>query len=247
MKKALLFVGALMGLSLTGCSYALEELGLFKTDGSGLPQIGSFAAFRDQSVSFEVVKATSLRTCQECHASGSRAMDTAAKVLAQKDSILGAVQRETMPPRSAGYKALNACEKQILETWLDDQTHDRKDVQKVKDLAACADAEAPKEKPATDFKALELSFENLKAEIFNAKCMVCHSKETAKRTVLDDLQVIKEKGLIKESAADSVLYQIVVPGMYKRFMPPQNGKYGIKPLTPEETDYLKRWIDAGVN
>ncbi|KHD88141.1 MAG: hypothetical protein OM95_10210 [Bdellovibrio sp. ArHS] len=246
MKKAVLIImSAFMGLSLTGCSYALEELGVFKTDGSGIPRVGSFEAFRDQPISFEVVKSTSLRTCQECHASGNRAMDTADKVLAQKDSILAAVHKESMPPRSAGYKPLDACEKQILETWVDDQMHERTEVQKVKDLATCANAQAPREKPPTDFKTLELSFENLKTEIFNAKCLVCHSKETARRTVLDDLDLIKAKGLIKESATESILYQIVVPGMYKRFMPPQNGKTSIKPLTAEETDYLKRWIEAG--
>ncbi|WP_295900589.1 c-type cytochrome [uncultured Bdellovibrio sp.] len=241
MKKTLLISLAIAGFTLTGCSYALEEVGLFKTS-DGLPKVGAFQ-FADQKVSFEVVASVSMRTCLECHATGNRSMNTAEKVLAQKDSILGAVNKESMPPRSSGYKPLTACEKQILETWIEDQTHNRIEVQKVKDLPACAGLEAPKAKPKTDFKTLELSFENLKTEILAPKCLSCHTTETAKKTVLEDLEHINAKELIKETAEDSLLYKIVVPGMYKRFMPPT--RTGIAPLTADELDYLKRWIDSG--
>lgn len=232
---------AVLGLTLTGCSYALEEVGLFKTSDS-LPRIGAFQ-FADQKISFEVVTSFSMRTCMECHATGNRSMNTAEKVLAQKDSILGAINKESMPPRSGGYKPLTACEKQILETWIDDQLHNRLEVQKVKDLPACAGAEAPKAKPKTDFKTLEVSFENLKTEILEPKCLSCHTTETAKKTVLEDVAHINEKGLLKEKAEDSILYQITVPGMYKRFMPPT--RTGIAPLTADELDYMKRWIESG--
>ncbi|WP_374030119.1 hypothetical protein [Bdellovibrio bacteriovorus] len=240
-KKSLLFL-VFSVLLAGGCSYPLQELGLYKTDGAGIPGLGSL---QTKAVNFETVKLTAMRTCLECHTSGSRSMDTAEEVLVQKESILSAVHKESMPPRSSGYKPLTACEKQILETWIEDQTHERKSTQKVGQLAACAGVEAPKEKPKTDLKSLELSFANLQAEIFGPKCMACHSQERAKRTVLEDVNVIREKGFLKEKAEDSILYQIVVPGLYKRFMPPQNGKYGIAPLTADEVDYLKRWIDAG--
>lgn len=236
---------AILGLSLASCSYPMEELGLFKTGGSITS--GFSMKFQNEKVSFEVVKSTALSTCLECHSSGSRSMDTAEEVVAQRDSILNAVNKGTMPPRSAGYKSLSACEKQILETWIDDQLRSRSDVQKVGELSACGTAEAPVVKKKADLRTLELSFENLQNEILKPKCMVCHTTETAKRTRLETLEQIQGHGLLAETAEASILYQVTVPGMNKRFMPPQKGKTILAPLTEDELSYLKRWIESGAN
>lgn len=228
------------GLALSGCSYALEEVGIYKGDLGDVKQIGALQ-FSEKKINFEVVKSLSLRTCLQCHTEGNKSMNTPEKVLALKDTILSEINDGSMPPRSSGYKPLTDCEQKVLETWIDDQLHNRTEIQKVKDLSACAGAEAPQEKPATDFKNLEVSFENLKTEILAPKCLSCHSVEKAKKTVLEDLEHINEKGLIKKTAEESVLFQVCVPGMNKRFMPPK--KSGIPALTTEELDYLKRWIE----
>lgn len=243
MKKHFVFL-AILGLPLVGCSYPMEELGLFKTGGL---EVKGFSKFQNEKVSFDVVKSTALSTCLECHTSGGRSMNTAEKVLAQKDAILGAINKGSMPPRSAGYKPLTACEKQILETWIDDQVRSRSDVQKVGELSNCGDAEAPVQKPETDLATLELSFENLKKEILGPKCMVCHSTETAKRTILETVADLHKHKLLAATAEESVLYQVTVPGMNKRFMPPQRGNTMLAPLTEAELSYLKRWIEAGAN
>lgn len=219
----------------------MEELGVFKTGGPSLPILDM--KFQNEELSFEVVKSTALQTCLECHTSGSRSMDTAEEVLAQRESILTVVHKESMPPRSGGYSPLSSCEKQILETWIDDQIQSRTQVQKVKELSACATAEAPKKKTKVDLKALEVSFDNLQKEILQPKCMVCHTTESAKRTILETLEHIKGHRLLAETAEASVLYQVTVPGMNKRFMPPQRGKTILPPLTADELDYLKRWIE----
>lgn len=246
MKTVLLMSFAVVGI-LSGCSYGMEEVGLFKTGPDGLPRLG-VAEFADQKISFEVVKSVSLKSCLQCHTSGGNSMNTPEKVIALQDRILEQINLGTMPPRSSGYKELTACEAKILETWLEDQKHNRVTEQKVKDLSACAGLQAPKEKPATDFKNLELSFANLKQEIFAPKCLSCHSAEKAKKTNLEDLAHINERELIKEKAEDSILYKIVVaPGIDtpkgKRFMPPTRS--GMPAMTADEIDYLKRWIEAG--
>lgn len=241
MKKTILLL-ALLGLTVGACSYPMEELGLYKTD-KVLPNLS--LKFQNEKITFETVKNTALKSCQECHATGGRSMDTAEEVLAQKESILGAINKGSMPPRSAGYSPLSACEKQILETWLDDQARNRTDVHKVGELSACADAKAPVPTVKPDLDKLELSFENLKTEILGPKCMVCHSAETAKRTILDTLADVRRHQLLADTAEDSILYQVTVPGMNKRFMPPQRGKTILAPLTEKELSYLKRWIEAG--
>ncbi|MNL49552.1 hypothetical protein D3C87_1724960 [compost metagenome] len=56
---------------------------------------------------------------------------------------------------------------------------------------------------------------------------------------------MKDNELILATADESLLYQVTVPGRVKYFMPPKDK--GIAPLTEEEQDYLKRWIEAGAN
>lgn len=241
MKKSLWILLVIPALFNFGCSYAFEELGVYKNSIPGTPKIGALE-FADQNISFDVVKATALSTCLECHTEGNHSMNTPEKTLAQKDKILSEIQEGAMPPRSSGYKALSDCDRQILETWMDDKVHDRISTQKVKELSACGHIEAPKAKPKTDFKTLELTFENLKREILAPKCLSCHTTETAKKTNLEDIEHINARNLLKETAAESALYQVCVPGLNKRFMPPK--KSGIPALAEDELEFLKKWIES---
>ncbi len=244
MKNLILIAFLLSTAVFTGCSYPMEELGLYKTTKDILGDLGNLSKFSEEKITFDLVKRTAMSTCMDCHSKGAVAMGTAEQALNLREAILEVVQTDMMPPRKTGYSPLSACEKQILETWMDDQVNNRTSTVKVKDLSACGGVtEAPKPKQLTDFATLELSFENLKKEILEPKCLSCHTQETAKRTVLETAQDLFSKpGLITTSAETSVLYLIVVPDAYKRFMPPV--KSGIAALTPEETDYLKRWIES---
>lgn len=88
---------------------------------------------------------------------------------------------------------------------------------------------------------------------FDQKCLRCHSA-TAKRSkdpIMDTVQDIKTNtgsdGIpnIGTSGADSFLYKITVPGLVPdTIMPPPRANMGT--LSAEESDYLKRWIDAGM-
>ncbi|MFS4461198.1 hypothetical protein [Bdellovibrio sp. HCB2-146] len=231
---------ALLGLS--ACSYTMEELGAFKTGGR-LPRVFDVTQFSDKVVTFEVVTATSLSSCLQCHTTGSKSMNTAEKALALRTEILDSVQSGSMPPKSSGYRQLNECEKQILETWYEDQVAVRTPTRKVKELSHCGNMVPEKPKDPTDFSKLELTFANVTKEILAPKCLSCHTEEAAKKTVLETYTVIKDQGLLEATAEESLLYKVTVAGMAKRFMPPKNK--GIPPLTPQESDFLKRWIDAG--
>lgn len=228
--------------ALTACSYTMEELGFFK-DGVRLPRGFDVAQFSERAVDFEVVKATALSTCMNCHTTGSKSMNTPEKALTLQGEILDSIQNQSMPPKSSGYIPLSECEKQILETWFEDQIATRAPSRKVKELSHCGNMQPAKPKEPTDFSKLELSYENLTKEILAPKCMTCHTEEAAKKTVLETYAVIKDQGLLETTAEESMLFKVTVEGMAKRFMPPKNK--GIPPLTPEESDYLKRWIQAG--
>lgn len=239
--KLLAYLSILIALTaFTGCGYPMEMLGVYKVT-ENLPGFNA-GAFADKTVDFDVLKVTTLNSCLACHTTGSYSMNTAEKALALKTEILDSIQKGTMPPRTSGYKQLSECEKQILETWFEDQNQKRAPSRKVGELSKCGDVAPAQPKPATDFATLELSWKNLTSEILAPKCLTCHNEEDARKTVLDQYGLISAQRLLAETADESMLYKVTV-GTAKRFMPPKNK--GIDPLTDAEKDYLKRWIEAG--
>lgn len=243
MKKLGLLSTIFCVFALTGCSYTLGELGIYK-DGK-VPKI-NLAQMSEMDLNFETVKKIALANCMECHTTGSNSLDTPEKLMEHQAKVLASVHERTMPPKSSGYKYLNECETKILETWIEDRLQNRSTVSKVKDIPACAGAKPPEAKPKTDFATLELSFENLQKEILAPKCLSCHATDSpGYQYALDDLQRMKDNELILATADESLLYQVTIPGRVKYFMPPK--KSGLQALTDDERDYLKRWIEAGAN
>ncbi|WP_253715988.1 hypothetical protein [Bdellovibrio bacteriovorus] len=253
MKKLVLI--SMTTLTILGCSFPMEQLGLFKT-GTGLPEIKPFS--NDELITFDIVKKSSLSTCTQCH----EFTKTADQVIANQVDILARINTSgsgLMPPPSKGYRALTDCEKQILVTWLDDQKVGRASP-KIKELTACANQTTepapqpqPEPKPTAtpkpepvDFANLEVNFANLQKYILEPKCLRCHTpqakdKEEGKvRTNLTSESEIQGQGLLDATIEKAVLYQVVVPGLNKRFMPPVRS--GLPALTEPEVDYLKRWI-----
>lgn len=241
MKKLGILSSVFFIFALTSCSYTLGELGMY---GDGKTPTISLAQMSEMDLNFETVKKISLSTCLECHASGSHAINTPEKLLEHKNEVLESLHNKTMPPKSSGYSNLSECEAKILETWIEDRTHNRSTVFKVKDIPACVGAKPPEPKPKTDFATLELNFENLKREILAPKCLSCHATDSpGYQYALDDLERMKGNELIAATADESLMFQVTIPGRVKYFMPPK--KSGLHPLTAEESDYLKRWIEDG--
>lgn len=98
-------------------------------------------------------------------------------------------------------------------------------------------------KQPLDLDSAELSFVILKSEILEPKCLRCHTEENAKMTVLETYQDLKDNDYLTGAAEESLLYQVCVPGMAEKFMPPKRSK--IPALDEKELSYLKRWLDAG--
>lgn len=248
---------SLFSMSILGCSFPLEQVGLFKT-GAGLPEVNAFS--NDALITFEVVQERSLKTCNQCH----EFTKTSDKVIANQGEILARINTSgsgLMPPPSKGYRPLTDCEKQILVTWLDDQKVGRTSP-KISELSFCATqttepAPQPQPQPSAsptatpvpevvDFATLEVSFANLRKHILEAKCLRCHTPQESDqaegkvRTDLTTESAIQSQELLDTTVEKAVLYQVVVPGLNKLFMPPTRS--GLPALTEPEVDYLKRWI-----
>ncbi|XGC79604.1 hypothetical protein ACES2L_09725 [Bdellovibrio bacteriovorus] len=234
-------------LSLTGCTYGLEEIGFYKTGGLKFDDIDVLKnKYADQEVNFELVKNLPLSTCQRCHS-----MTDEEKVFGMREKILATVEAETMPPRSGGYSPLTECEKQILRTWIDDKLHERTQLLTVKELSACGNVKQSETPKGVDFKTLEVSFENLKTHIIDQKCLKCHV--VGKKTVLENLEGLKasvKQILVPKDPASPVestpLYRAVVPPLDNPTAPPRMppARASLAPLTADEVEYLKKFIQA---
>ena len=196
---------------LSGCGYAMEEIGIFKTGNIKLP-LNAMQQYSEESVSYDLLKRTSLKTCLECHIhrDGSIPLSTAELAYSMRENIMSEVTAGEMPPRDKGYQSLSSCEIKLLQVWFDAVSTNQAAPQ-VKVLAECNGSTTPNPQPSPspgpnpeptvppttpeptptptptpppasiDYGTLELSFKNLKMAFFDQKCLRCHSA-TAKRT-----------------------------------------------------------------
>ena len=230
---------------LVACSVPFDDL---KLTGDGLPKLDSGPFDRSRAgamvINFETVKQLAIGTCVKCHAGGNLDLTQAATVVAKRTEILGSINRGAMPPKTSGMKSLNACEKQILETWIDDQVAGRtQPTQRVSDLSQCGDFKADPVKEPTDLTKLEPTFENVKLEILSEKCLACHNNVVAKKkTNLESLAAIIAKDeFITNNPNDSKLVKrVLLRGQGQ--MP--TVKSGIPVLTEQQVEFLRRWIKA---
>lgn len=89
--------------------------------------------------------------------------------------------------------------------------------------------------------------------IFDASCVKCHSGAKPKArlhldTLAGALKGSKEGKVVNPGdSANSVLVKAVAHAFPDEddWMPPQNNKAGIKPLTPEQVGLIRAWIDQG--
>lgn len=248
------FLFLCVGSLFLGCSYPMGQLGLFKGSLPALEDVQVLEA-DDTVLTFEVVSERALKSCSECHGF-TKSSDT---VMARKAKILDRINGlggEIMPPPSKGYEPLNECQKKMIETFFDDQASQRS-AARIKDIPACSGKATleptpvptptptpppAEEKEPVDFKTLDVNFENLKREILEPKCLRCHTEAAAKSTILETVSFMQGQELLGNPAETSKLYKVVIPGMASRLMPPPRS--GIPPLTADEADYLKRWIES---
>lgn len=245
MKKNLFLTlcsSTLLAVLLAGCSEPFSNLGVVSDKDNSI-KILSKADLAQETLSYDVLSKTALSSCLNCHSSGSTNLSTAANLAENGDDVLSEIQSGAMPPRSSGFKQLDACEKQMLEYWLDDQSHSRVSTVKVGDLPQCASySGAPAQPAPVDFAKLPLSYTNLRDDILAKHCMSCHTTDNPRSKILfDTLDEVQKEGLLGTSSADSKLFAIVTATT--KFMPP--AKSGLPRLNEAEVDYLKRWLDGG--
>ncbi|WP_142700667.1 c-type cytochrome domain-containing protein [Bdellovibrio sp. ZAP7] len=144
----LLLQTAAISFALSGCGYAMEEMGLFKT-GEIILKAPKVNEFSESLIDYYVVSKTSLKTCMDCHSSKAPILDTEERVYNVRDDIMATVEAGDMPPRRKGYEPLTACELKILQSYFDNKTNNRA-AQRVKEIPECKSATKPTPAPTAE-------------------------------------------------------------------------------------------------
>ncbi|MBF0297852.1 MAG: hypothetical protein HQK51_03985 [Oligoflexia bacterium] len=143
-----------------------------------------------------------------------------------------AIQEKTMPPMAP----LSESERNLLSTWIKAGAPEHEGLGVINENPI----------PTPPAPLIEAQFDSIKINIFDSKCIVCHSPTGTARDVLlntkEDLLDSPRDLVIPRNSQESGLY-IAVSRTDSGMMPPPDS--GIPPLTLNEIDIIKQWIDNG--
>ncbi|MDD4975891.1 MAG: hypothetical protein PHY93_16155 [Bacteriovorax sp.] len=221
--KLMFFIGA--SLLVSSCSYRKEK-------GSEL-----FVSYNQailDKVSYQLINQRILiPKCIACHGnSGNVNLESYSSVYGHIEKIKEVSIATRVMPKSP-YPALNNEELELLATWIQAGAPD-------KPLDGSDQPPPPKQ------EALEPKFLSIKKNIFQNKCMVCHSAgKEAERVSLDSAEDLINSPLdlvLPGNPDESGLVLAVLPTA-RKIMPPK--KSGIANLLPSEIEIIKQWIANG--
>jgi uncharacterized membrane protein len=225
MKVSFLIISFVFFIS--SCSYRKEKIGQSEVliDQSML-----------QKVSYQLVNEKILTPkCVTCHGNaGNVNLETYSAVYGYIDKIKeAAVTNSTMP--KAPFPALSDEERSLLATWIKAGAPDK----------ALDGTDSPPTPPVIE--PLMPTFVSIKKHILQNKCLSCHSVGN----VAEDISLLtaqemidSPRSIVVENDPDSSeLYLSTAPTRRRKFMPPKTS--GITPLTAEERDVIRQWIQSG--
>ncbi|MBC7714874.1 MAG: hypothetical protein H7177_16120 [Rhizobacter sp.] len=186
-----------------------------------------------EKVSYQLInQRVFIPKCISCHGvSGNVNLETYASVYGFIDKIKDVTILSHEMPKSP-YSSLNKEELELLATWIQ--------------AGAPEKALGGVDIPPPVVEPLEAKFLSIQKNIFQNKCLVCHSPgKEAERVSLNTPQEMIDSPLeivIPGNPDDSDLIFVISPTA-RKIMPPK--KSGITSLKPEEIEILKQWIANG--
>jgi hypothetical protein len=219
-----------------GCNYHVDYI----NKGPGEDQTKFFKP--TTIVGWDLVRDHVLNQCADCH-SGLKppTFTSIGQVQALLPKILDQVTHGIMPPVRAPYVPLSACQVATLKLWNQINAPEISE-HKVAEVAECHQPE-PDKIPIED---MPLNYQTLKTQILVPKCERCHSPNsdsTAKDKLFDPYDLIANDPVNRWSspAAQSKIIRSLTRKDKFRMPPPDDSDA----LTPNEIDFISRWIDAG--
>lgn len=213
-------LGGLFAMTLVACTYDIN-----KNPGGGETAL---ALPPGSTPSYAQVNAAVIQAkCATCHgvSGGNRGglnFESYENVLAAANSIAGAVNAGSMPPRTA--PALSAGEKDLLLGWI--TAGAPREGQSGNAGTPPGTQPTPNPTPSPPSQP-EMTFASVYERVLQPSCVGCHGT----------------RGGVNLETYDNVLdhKQDIVDAVETGFMPPRSRT----PLTPEQKQHLLSWIQAG--
>ncbi|MBY0518139.1 MAG: c-type cytochrome [Bacteriovoracaceae bacterium] len=213
-------------LMLASCNYKIEK--------KQLENIGPISQELRQSVSYNQVKSEVFRDkCISCHGnSGGVNLESYGAAFQHLEAIKKTVLKTKTMPKPP-FSGLNKRQLEILAAWIEAGGPE-------KPLGG-----GPVE-PDPDPVPIEPTYSSIKKNVLELKCISCHKTgEQAGRIPLvtkEDLLNSPYDLVVPGDPDESGIMIVLEPGA-RKFMPPKDS--GISPITEEEKNAIKVWIQNG--
>ena len=205
----------------------------------------------------QVIQQHVLAVCVHCHGKGGEMPDltTLANIRTELGDIVLDVNSDDMPRPALGDRPLDACQKAILNKWVELKTPAVSQVT-VASLPACTTSSTdhppanPPVTPAPPVGSLAdapVNYQTFKTHIIDRHCIGCHESSSSSRArgILFQpyTNLVAKQKLFKTPGAGSRFVRLVTRNDKGR-MPPMGSSS--PPLNDEEVAFVEKWIDAGL-
>lgn len=230
---------------LVGCNYnVIKDPSAFGDMNGKLGTPVSEAAL----VEWNLMKSSVLSSCMSCHVGHtSPELGSLSSVQQNLTKVLSEVHSNAMPPAKNGYAPLSECKKAILEFWVQ-QGAPEKTTTQVGEIAACKGIGGSPQEGAenTPIELMPLNYQTLLTKVLQPKCLKCHNPDAEDVEAAGILfypysEITKRGRLWASPGATSKMVRVLTREDDERMPPPEDSA----PLTPQEIDFISRWIDAG--
>lgn len=225
---------------LVGCNYSH-----IKGDPNGLNGAQGGDISPTAVVDWALIKTKVLNSCLDCHSGRTNpSLSQYVQVVQHQALVMSEVTSKAMPPANAGYRPLSACQLSVLRKWYDLGLPEFSR-ETVGAIAECK-GNGSDQPPLPPIETQPLTYETALTYILQPKCMKCHNPDDptdASGLLFYPYQEIyRKRSMWKSPSERSKIIRSLTRLDDERMPPPETGG----PLNPEEIDFLRRWIDAGI-
>lgn len=202
-------------------------------------------------VDYNTVREYALNTCKSCHNGiQSPLLNSIDSWKTNGEKVLSAIEGingiKFMPPKEEGYEALNACQVDLVKSWLNQGAPENSEIL-VSSLPSCDKNLNGGEKNILE---MPVNYQTLNTKILQPKCISCHNENSGSDAAFSPLYPYQElagrRNLIGRNSATSKFVKILASNTESR-MPPFADDSGnpLEALTADELEFVKRLVDAG--
>lgn len=201
----------------------------------------------DAVINWDLMQNSILNQCMSCHiGKSSPELGSYAAVVQNKNKIAIAVNNNSMPPAKNGYQPFDDCRKAILNSWVQAGSPETMTAH-VSDFPDCKNITDNPGSSNIPLAQAPLNYDTVLKRILQPKCINCHNPDSDDIDAAGILfypysEIVNRVRLWQAPAISSKIIKVLTRNDEDRMPPPPKDE----PLSKDEIDFIKRWVDAGV-